>query len=432
MMAEYARRRRRLMQLIGERGMAILPSAAERVRNRDTHYPFRQDSDFLYLSGFPEPEAVIVLMPGRPQGEYILFCRERNPDREQWDGLRAGPEGACSRFGADDAFPIEDIDDILPGLMEGRSRIHYTLGRDAGFDQRVVGWVRRLQEQSRAGVHAPWEIMSLEHHLHEMRLFKGRGELALMRRAAAITAAAHVRGMAECRAGWHEYALAAEYTHEFTRHGATHAYPPIVGGGANACILHYIDNAAVLKKGDLVLVDAGAELEGYAADVTRTFPVGGRFSGPQRDIYACVLAAQAAAIAAVKPGADWNAPHEAAVRVLCEGLRDLKILPGSLEEILASQSYRRHYMHRTGHWLGLDVHDVGDYKVDDQWRVLEPGMVLTVEPGLYLRPAEDLDPCYANIGVRIEDDVVVTRTGCEVLTAQAPKEIAEVEAVMRS
>ncbi|MDY6955726.1 aminopeptidase P N-terminal domain-containing protein [Candidatus Macondimonas diazotrophica] len=432
MTAEYARRRRRLMQVIGERGMAILPAARERTRNRDTHYPFRQDSDFLYLTGFPEPDAVAVLMPGRPQGEYLLFCRERNPEREQWDGLRAGPEGACARFGADDAFPIDDIDDILPGLMEGRSCIHYTLGRDAAFDQRVVGWVRRLQEQSRSGLQAPWEILSLEHHLHEMRLFKGRTELGVMRRAAAITVDGHQRGMARCRPGWREFALAAEYTHEFMRHGAVHAYPPIVGGGANACILHYIDNAAPLKKNDLVLVDAGAELDGYAADVTRTFPVGGRFSGPQREIYACVLAAQAAAIAAVRPGADWNAPHEAAVRVLSEGLLALGILQGSLDEVLAAQSYRRYYMHRTGHWLGLDVHDVGDYKVDGQWRVLEPGMVLTVEPGLYLRPAEDLDPRFWNIGVRIEDDVVVTREGCEVLTAGAVKEVAEVEAVMRS
>lgn len=429
---EYRRRQKQLMDMMGAGAIAILPTAPVYLRNRDVEFPFRPDSDFYYLSGYPEPEAVAVLIPDRPAGEFILFCRPRDPEMEIWHGRRAGLEGAVAAYGADDAFPIEDLDDILPGLIENRARVFYNMGHDAEFDQRVLGWVNRLRGKARSGVVAPGEFIALDPLLHDMRLYKSRHELKLMRRAARVSAAAHRRAMRACRPGLYEYQLEAELSHEFRRQGATApAYPSIVGAGENACILHYTDNAARIADGDLVLIDAGAEYQGYASDITRTFPANGRFTPAQRQIYELVLAAQGAAIAAVRPGNHWNDPHEAAVRVLTEGLVALGILKGKPEAAIKDRAYEPYYMHRTGHWLGMDVHDVGDYKVDGGWRLLEPGMVLTVEPGLYFPASgKGLAKKWRDIGVRIEDDVLVTRDGCEVLSGDVPRTVTEIEALM--
>jgi Xaa-Pro aminopeptidase len=427
----FQKRRATLMSHMGG-GVAILPTAPVRVRNRDVYYPYRADSDFYYLTHFPEPEAVMVLVPGREHGEYILFCRERNPEKEIWEGRRAGLEGAREIYGADDAFPIDDIDEILPGLLENRDKVFYSMGRDPDFDAHLMNWVNEVRAKSRNGVHAPGEFVTLDHILHEMRLFKGPEEIRLMKRAAKISAQAHRRAMQACRPGMMEYEIEAELLHEFRKSGSPFpAYPPIVGGGANGCILHYTENNAELKPGDLLLIDAGAEIDGYAADVTRTFPVSGRYSGEQRAIYELVLAAQQAAIEQVRPGKHWNDPHENAVRVLTQGLKDLGLLNGAVDGHIENGDYKRFYMHRTGHWLGMDVHDVGDYKLDDTWRLLEPGMVLTVEPGLYIATASDIPVGFRNIGVRIEDDVLVTRDGNEVLSRDAPKAVDEIEALMK-
>ncbi len=432
-MSVFARRRRDVMQQMGG-GIAILPTAPVRARNRDVLYPYRPDSDFYYLTHFPEPEAVAVLVPGRAHGEYILFCRDKNPEKEIWEGRRAGIDGARELYGADDAFPIEDIDEILPGLLENREKVYYSMGRFPDFDAHLMDWVNEVRGKARNGVHAPGEFVDLNHILHEMRLIKGPEEVKLMKRAAKISAAAHRRAMQTCKPGLHEYQLEAELLYEF-QHGGSRspAYPPIVGGGANGCILHYTENNAELRAGELVLIDAGAEYDGYAADITRSFPVSGKFSGEQRAVYEIVLAAQLAAIEQVKPGRHWNEPHDAAVRVLTQGLKDLGLLKGEVDSHLQNGDYKRFYMHRTGHWLGMDVHDVGDYKVGEDWRLLEPGMVLTVEPGLYIgADLKDVPPGFWNLGIRIEDDVLVTRDGHEVLSKDAPKAIGEIEALMRS
>jgi Xaa-Pro aminopeptidase len=428
---EYARRRRQLMRIMGRDSIAILPAAVPKTRNNDVHYGFRQDSDFHYLTGFDEPESVAVLVPGRSGGEYLLFVRERDREREIWDGHRAGPEGATREFGADDAFPIGDLDDILPGLMENRARVFYTMGVNHEFDQRVLGWVNGLRSQARHGRHPPHEIVALEHFLHDMRLFKSRAELALMQASADIAARAHIRAMRFCQPGRHEYELVAELLHEFHRAQADISYQPIVGGGANGCILHYVENRARLQDGDLVLIDAGCEYEKYASDITRTFPVNGAFSPAQRALYEVVLEANLAAIAKVKPGNHWNEPHDAAVQVLTAGLVRLGLLKGRVPALIKSQAYRQFYMHRTGHWLGMDVHDVGDYKVGDVWRELEPGMALTIEPGLYVAPgSRGVPKAFQGIGIRIEDDVVVTREGRQVLTGGVPKDPDEIERLM--
>ncbi|MDO3720989.1 Xaa-Pro aminopeptidase [Marinobacter sp. chi1] len=429
---EFAARRRKLMDVMAPDSIAILPAAPERVRNRDVLHPYRQDSDFFYLTGFDEPDAVLVLIPGREHGESVLFCKERNPEKELWDGFLAGPEGAIERFGMDDAFPISDIDDILPGMLEGRSRIYYPLGKDHQFDTRVMDWVKSLRAKVRTGAHPPGEFVSLEHFLHDLRLFKSANEIKVMAKAGEISAEAHCRAMKRARKGGFEYHLEAELIHTFMEHGArSTAYPSIVGGGPNACILHYIENRAPLKEGDLVLIDAGCEYQCYASDITRTFPVSGKFSPEQRALYEVVLAAQYEAIDAVRPGNHWNHSHEAALRVLTQGLIDLGLLSGTVEEAIAGEAYKPFFMHRTGHWLGMDVHDVGDYKVGDAWRQLEPGMVLTVEPGLYIAPDNtDVDEKWRGIGIRIEDDVVVTKDGCRVLTDGVPKTITEIEALM--
>lgn len=427
----FEQRRRELMDHMGG-GVAIIPTAPVRARNRDVDYPYRPDSDFYYLTHFPEPEAVAVLVPGREHGEYILFCRERNPEKETWEGRRAGLEGARALYGADDAFPIDDIDEILPGLLENREKVFYSIGRYADFDGRLMAWVNEVRGKSRTGVHAPGEFVDLDHMLHEMRLLKRADEVKLMKRAAKISGAAHRRAMQACKPGKMEYEIEAELLYEFKKGGSSFpAYPPIVGGGANGCILHYTENNTALKDGDLLLIDAGAEFDGYAADITRTFPVSGRFSGEQRAAYEIVLAAQYAAIEKVRVGGHWNDPHDAALRVLTQGMVDLGLLKGSVDGLLESGAYRRFYMHRTGHWLGMDVHDVGDYKVADQWRELEPGMVLTVEPGLYIAAANDIPERLRDIGIRIEDDVLVTRDGCDVLSRDTPKTIDDIEALMR-
>ena len=428
---EYSRRRKRLMDMMGDQSVAIIPTAPVSIRNRDVEFSFRPESDFYYLTGYSEPEAVAVLIPDRHHGEYVLFCRERDEKMETWNGRRAGLEGACELYGANDAFPIEDMDDILPGLLEDRDRIYYTMGNNAPFDHRVLGWVNQVRKRIRTGVKSPDEFISLNHLLHEMRLFKSRDEVSLMRKAAKIAASAHKRAMRICKPGMMEYQIEAELLHEFMLNGArSPAYPSIVGGGANSCILHYTENADELKDGDILLIDAGAEYGNYASDISRTFPVNGTYSREQRQIYELVLDANLAAIAEVKPGKHWNDPHDIAVSVLTEGLLSLGILKGKLSALIKEQSYKKYFMHRTGHWLGMDVHDVGDYKLDGEWRNLEPGMVTTIEPGLYFQPHKGLSSKWWNIGVRIEDDVLVTRDGNEVMTRDVPKAVDEIEALM--
>ncbi len=428
---EYRRRRRELMNMMGEQSVAVLAAAPEQTRNRDVLYPYRQDSDFHYLTGFPEPESVMVLVPGRQHGEFILFCRDRDPEREQWDGPRAGQDGACTHYGADDAFPIDDIDEILPGLLEGRDKVYCMVGVHQDFDQALFGWVNQIRARSRAGARAPGEFVSLEHLLHEMRLIKSPAELRLMREAAQVSVQAHRRAMEISRPGMTEYQVEAAFHEVYRSHGGEHAYPPIVGAGRNGCILHYIENRATLEEGDLLLIDAGCELDCYASDITRTFPVSGRFSAEQRAVYDIVLEAQLAAIDTVRAGNHWNMPHEAALRILTQGLVDLGVLKGGVDALIESEAYRPYYMHRTGHWLGMDVHDVGEYRVDGHWRELEPGMVLTVEPGLYFADTiPNLDERWKNIGIRIEDDVAVTRNGPDVLSEGAPKTVDDIQALM--
>jgi Xaa-Pro aminopeptidase len=429
---DFGRRRRQLMRLLGRDAVAIVPAAPVRHRNGDIEYAYRQDSHFHYLTGFPEPESVAVLLPGRAQGEYVLFVRERDRALEDWHGPRAGPDGAVGRYGADDAFPIADIDEILPGLMEGRPRVHYTLGTHEEFDPRVLAWINALRVQARHGDGAPQEITALSHLIDDLRLYKSRAEQAGLRRSAAITVGAHRRAMRFARPGVMEYEVMAEVVHEFRRHNADLAYHPIVGGGANACVMHYGANDQTLRDGELLLLDAGCEFDSYAADVTRTFPVGGRFGPAQRAVYEVVLRAQLAAIERVRPGNHWNDPHEAAVRAVTAGLVELGLLDGRPARLIKEGAYREFFNHRTGHWIGLDVHDVGDYRVGGEWRILEPGMALTVEPGIYIRPSPQVPKEFWNIGVRIEDDLLVTRNGADVLTGDLEKDPEAVERLVQS
>jgi len=425
----YRNRRLQLASQMG-RGVAIVSTAPERLRNRDAHYPFRFDSYFHYLTGFPEPEAVVVIMAGDPP-RSLLFCREKDTEREIWDGFRYGPEAAREQFGFDEAHAFAKLDEMLPKLLADQPALFCDVGENSEWDARLIQWLNAVRAQVRTGISAPGEIRDVRKLLDEMRLVKDAVELDTMRRAARISTGAHRRAMRATRPGRFEHEVEAELLHEFRARGAqAPAYTPIVAGGANACILHYVANDAPLKDGDLLLIDAGCELDGYASDITRTLPVNGRFSGPQREIYELVLAAQAAAIEKVRPGNRWQDPHDAAVRVLAQGCIDLGLCQGSVDGVIEAGDYKKFYMHRTGHWLGLDVHDCGDYKRDGQWRELVPGMVLTVEPGLYVRPGEGVPERFWNIGVRIEDDAVVTASGCEIITAAAPKTVAEVEAVM--
>ncbi len=429
---EYARRRQDLMRQIGD-GIAVIPSAPISTRNGDVHYRYRADSDFFYLTGFNEPEAVAVLAPGRKGGEFLMFCREHDAAQEMWDGDRAGLDGAVSHFKADDAFPIEDMEDILPNLLENRSKVYCNLGRYPDFDKELLNWVNDTRTRKRSGITVPGELVDLGYFLHESRLIKRAPELKIMRKAAAISAEAHRRAMVQCKPGLFEYEIEAELEYAFRKGGAQYpAYPSIVAAGANACVLHYIQNSDRLRKGDLLLIDAGAEIDCYCADITRTFPVSGKFSGRQRAIYDIVLEAQLAAIDRVRPGADFNAPHEVAVRTIAAGLKDLNLLKGSLDSIIERGSYRKFFVHRTSHWLGMDVHDVGEYRVNGAWRMLEPGMVLTIEPGIYIPAKRGYPKEWQGIGIRIEDDVLVTRNAPEVLTDEAPKAPEAIEALMAS
>lgn len=427
---EFAKRRKQLMRMVGDDGIAILPSAPVRNRSRGVEYRFRQDSDFYYLTGFAEPDSVAVLVPGRATGEFVIFCRDRNKLKEQWDGSRAGPEGAVENFFADDAFPIDDIDDILPGIMESRSRVYYSMGVYAEFDARIGEWLNSMRSRESSGIHTPHEFVALDHLLHDMRLYKSRAEISALRKAAKIAVTAHSRAMRMTGPGLLEYEIEAEYVHEFCRHQADVAYNPIIAAGANACTLHYVENDAVLEAGDLLLVDAGCEYDYYASDVTRTFPVSGRFSAEQRAVYEIVLEAQLRAIEKVIVGNHWNDPHDAAVRVITKGLKKLGLLQGTPARLMRDGAYREFFMHRTGHWLGMDVHDVGDYKVGDKWRLLEAGMVMTVEPGIYIGGSTRVPARWRNIGIRIEDDVVVNKHGPDVLSKALVKDPDEIESLM--
>jgi Xaa-Pro aminopeptidase len=422
----FKARRARLAKALGE-GVVVLPTAPERHRNADTHYDYRWDSGFYYLTGFREPEAVLVMVLGaRPRS--ILFCREKNLEREIWDGYRHGPGMAREMFGFDEAYPYAELDSRLPELIANQEALHTPVGADAGWDQRVAGWLNAVRAKVRTGVTAPVQMRDVRADVNELRLVKDEFEVAIMKRAGAISSAAHVRAMGHARPGMREYQVEAELVHEFCRNGArSPAYGSIVAAGANACVLHYRENSAELRKGELMLIDAGCELDSYASDITRTFPIASRFSAVQRDVYELVLAAQEAAIKAVKPGAEFIGYHDAATRVLVEGLIDFKLCKGSVDAVLEDGSYKQFYMHRTGHWLGLDVHDAGDYMQKGKWRKLKPGMVLTVEPGLYIRPADNVPKSFWNIGVRIEDDVLVTAKGRDVLTADCPKRVKDVE-----
>ena len=416
--------------MVGEDGIAILPSAPTRIRSRDVEYRYRQDSDFYYLTGFAEPDAVAVLAPGRESGEFILFCRDRDKLKERWDGSRSGPDGAIANFAADDAFPIDDIDDILPGVLESRNCVYYTMGAYADFDKRITEWVKSLRSRESSGVHTPHEFIALDHILHDMRLYKSRAEISAMRTAAKIAVGAHRRAMSVVTPGMYEYEVEAEYVHEFRSNDATISYPPIVGAGANSCTLHYVDNNAELADGDLLLIDAGCEYDYYASDITRTIPVSGKFSAEQRAVYEIVLEAQLAAIEKTVKGNHWNDPHDAAVRVITKGLKKIGLLDGTVPKLIRDEAYREFFMHKTGHWIGMDVHDVGDYRVGDEWRFLEPGMVTTVEPGIYIPASRKTPARWRNIGIRIEDDVAVTNNGPDVLSKGLEKDPDEIESLL--
>ena len=428
---EFARRRKTLTQMVGDGGIAILPSAPIRTRSRDVEYRYRQDSDFYYMTGFAEPDAVAVIVPGRDSGEYLLFCRERDAEKERWDGQRMGTDGVREHYHADDAFPIDDIDDILPGIMESCERVYYTMGLYKDFDARIADWVNSLRSGGSQGLHTPQEFVALDHILHDMRLYKSRSEISAMRKSARVAVAAHKRAMRVTRPGLYEYEVEAEFIHEFRRNDARNSYSPIVAAGANACTLHYVDNSAELEDGQLLLIDAGCELDYYASDITRTFPVNGRFTAEQRAVYEIVLEAQLAAIDKVRKGNHWNDPHDAAVRVITKGLKKIGLLDGSLPKLIRDGAYREFYMHRAGHWIGMDVHDVGDYKVGDEWRILESGMVMTVEPGVYISGGRKVPKKWRNIGIRIEDDVAVTTNGPDVLTKGLVKDPDGIEALMQ-
>lgn len=429
--SEYKNRRAKVMQEMGPGSIAIVAANKEIARNGDSDYPFRQDSNFYYLTGFNEPHAVLVLIPGRKEGEFLLFNRERNPEMEVWTGTRAGQQGACEIYGADQAFPIGKFEQELPDLMEGCHKVFYFVGFDLNFDEKIIAAQNKVRNKVRSGVNAPVEFIQLEKILREMRLSKSSVELDLMRKAAEITAQGHSRAMRNCKPGKMEYELEAEIQYAYLSNGSrAPAYNHIIGAGQNSCVLHYNDNNAEIKSGDVVLVDSGAEYQYYAADVTRTFPANGRFSAEQKAIYEVVLKAQQAVIDLVRPGLIWNKLQEMSDQMIAKGLLELGLVSGTLESVLEKQSHREFYMHRIGHWLGMDVHDVGTYRINDQWRPLEPGMVFTVEPGIYIPASNHVDSKWWNIGVRIEDNILVTQDGYENLTAAIPKTVADIEALM--
>ena len=429
---EFQLRRNQLLQKMAE-GIAVVPTAPETIRNRDSHYPYRFDSYFYYLTGFTEPESILVLIAGK-ENKSILFCRDKDMEREIWDGFRHGPQGALEAFGFDEAYSISQLDEILPKLLGNQAKIFYSLGADCHWDARVTGLLNKVKDLARTGVSVPESIVDVRQLVDTQRLIKTSFEIDLMRRSANIAAGAHNRAMQFTCPNQHEYEVEAEFLHEFYKSGAqSPAYTSIVAGGANACTLHYNANNCVLNDGDLLLIDAGCELDGYASDITRTFPINGKFSAPQRDLYEMVLNAQLAAIDAAKPNNHWNAPHEAALDVLIQGFVDFKLCKGTKDEVLENQTYRQFYMHRTGHWLGLDVHDAGEYKdKTGNWAILAVGNTLTVEPGCYIRPADNVPKHFWNIGIRIEDDVLITKTGNEVLTKNAVKSVADIERLMKN
>ena len=429
---EYAARRKDLMSMMADNSIAVIAAAPEKVRSKDTLYPYKQSTNFSYLSGFSEPCAVMLLIPNRQQGECVLFCRDKDPLRETWDGLRLGPIEAKQALALDDAFPIDDIDDILPGLLEGKSHIYYSAGKDKAFDKQLIQWVDEVTLDKESDSEPCCEQVDLDHILAELRLIKSAAEIKLMRKAADISAEAHCRAMRFCQPGQYEYQLQAEIEHQFMTSGATGpAYTSIVGGGKNACILHYIENQSALKSGDLVLIDAGCEYQNYAADITRTFPINGKFSTAQAAIYDIVLAAQTAAINCITPGVTYDQANKATIEVITQGLVDLGILKGDVDQLIAEGAYREFYMHSVSHWLGMDVHDVGDYKINNQWRVYEAGMLLTIEPGIYIAADnQNIDKKWRGIAVRIEDDILVTKAGREVLTDGVPKQRDQIESLM--
>lgn len=428
---EFARRRRQLMRMAGEDSIIVLQAAAPKIRNNDAHYAYRQDSDFLYLTGFREPSALLVMIPDDGDGRCILFCRSRDPEREMWDGRMAGLESAVADYGMDEAYDITEADKRLQEMLHDRERIYHDLGRHPLFDQKLIGWLNEFRGKARKTFHAPEEIHALDHMLHDMRVYKSRDELAAMRKAAKVAIEAHEQAMRSCRPGMNEADIHAGLLHTFTRHRCEPSYLPIVGGGANACVLHYIANRDELRDGDLLLIDAGAEYDGYASDITRTFPVNGKFRPEQKELYEIVLSAQAAAIGKARAGQQWQDVHDAAIRVATEGMVELGILTNSVEEEIESGGFKQFYVHNTGHWLGLDVHDVGEYTIDGHSRELEPGMVLTIEPGIYIGPSEDgVDERWRGIGIRIEDNVAITRDDPRVLTEGLAKTPDEIEALM--
>jgi Xaa-Pro aminopeptidase len=429
---EFQARRKKLAEQLPENSVALIPAAHELLRNGDSHYRFRQDSNFYYLTGFNEPDALLVITNSK-EFQSILFNRSSNPVEEQWTGKRLGQEGAIKELHMDQAFPITAIDQELPKLLAGKSALHYAFGRSEQLEKQIVHCLNNLKTLVRKGVKVPETLCDLEPVLGDMRLFKSEAEVELLRQAARISVDAHKRAMQLCQNMEYEYQLEAELTYEFSRQGCRSvAYDPIVGSGENACILHYTENNQPLRPGDLVLIDAGGEYGNYAADITRTVPVNGQFSPEQKCIYELVLNAQRAGIAAIKPGLSWNSIQQIMIRILTQGLCALKILSGSVDELIAKEAYKPFYMHNSGHWLGLDVHDAGSYKVNGEWRLLESGMVLTVEPGLYINSGMDgVDKRWWGIGVRIEDDVLVTKTGNEVLTSALPVQIDDIEVLMR-
>lgn len=430
---EYARRRRQLMRMAGEDSIIILQAATASLRNNDVYYPYRQNSDFLYLTGFREHDALLVLIPDKKDGKCILFCRDRDPEREMWDGRMVGLEAAVSKYGMDEAFEFKEAETRLRELLHDTERIYHDLGRDPMFDQRLIGWLNDFRGESRKTFHAPEEIHALDHMLHDMRVYKSREELSAMRVSAKVAIEAHQIAMKICEPGINEADIHASLLHTFTRHQCETSYFPIVGGGANACVLHYISNNQVLNDGDLLLIDAGAEYDGYASDITRTFPINGKFSSEQRELYDVVLAAQSAGVEKARAGNQWQDVHDAAIRVATEGMIELGILSHGLEEELESKAYKQFYIHNTGHWLGLDVHDVGEYTIDGHSRELEPGMVLTIEPGIYIHPEEaSVDECWRGVGIRIEDNVAITNDDARILTDGLARTAGEIELLMAS
>lgn len=430
--APFVRRREQLLRQMHKqgRGVAIIPTSRETIRNRDTHHPFRFDSNFWYLTGFEEPDAVLVLLiSDTPQS--LLFCRNKNVERELWEGFRFGPDAAREQFAFDGAFPLESLGEIVTEHLTGTRTLWHSVGISAEWDARIGRWLEQARGQARAGQQPPTMIADWRALVEPMRRCKDDSEIALMQRAADIAANAHTRAMRACRPGLYEYQLDAELQYAFLQAGGhPPSYPSIIANGVNACVLHYTANNQALRDGDLVLIDAGCEVSGYASDITRTFPVNGRFSAAQRDLYEITLAAQLAAIEASRPGVAFHAPHDAALRVLAQGMIDLGLCQGNVDGVIESGDYRRYYMHRTSHWLGLDVHDAGPYHEDDEWVRLQSGMTMTIEPGFYVRAADDVPAAFHNIGIRIEDDIVITDKGCRVMTDGAPKTVDAIEQLM--